>query len=126
MARQHPSTVSEAVSILEFHARNDAGLLSRLRPYQGIRDSDLAELRASLETLVAAAETEDIAMRILDLTYTIIWTARAWGVDDAGMLRRNALIENERHAALASWVNEMEQGFLHLLGRLADKHPTQD
>jgi hypothetical protein len=113
---------SEAKAIIRMHAGAEdgpkmaTGFLGCLRPYTGLAGENFEDV---VEATAAVAEHLRIGPRIDRELVLALWsmceTARAWGVQEGGILPRNHLISPADQRMLATWVGIIEYMALRLL-----------
>ncbi len=82
----------------------ERGFIGCLRPWTGLRDENFVELMTAILSLhysLAGRDTWPIELVAAILGITRM--AHGWGIDDAGMLRRNNLISDADVAKLRHW-----------------------
>jgi hypothetical protein len=106
-------TPDEARTLLAFHAgthlevtdpRWTGGFLGMLRPYGGLREESFHEVIACIVVLADELSADRLDRSIISALWGICHLARAWGVEEGGMLRSNALIKSEDVERLAEWI----------------------
>ena len=92
------------------------GFIGCLRPWSGLRDENYVELMTAIVSLRESLAGHDHwpAELVLGL-WGITRTAYCWGIDDAGMLRRNGLISADDVAKLRFWTRRIESVVQQLL-----------
>jgi len=113
---------SEAKAIIRMHAGAEdgpklaTGFLGCLRPYTGLAGENFEDVVEATAAVAEHLRTGPWVDRELVLAlWSMCETARAWGVQEGGMLPRNHLISPADQRMLATWVGIIEYMALHLL-----------
>ena len=77
-----------------------------LRPYRGLRDDVLADVKASLRAC-APLFSKDRLSRELSTLWAISFFGRFWALEPEGMLRRNNLITDDEQNQLADFFRRL-------------------
>jgi hypothetical protein len=92
------------------------GFIGSLRPYSGLRHGNFHSLFQAL--LVVGDElyrNSDVDRELVHAIWSLTSTARIWGVDPGGMLKRNKLITDADAKLLEEWTQILERTGLSLL-----------
>jgi hypothetical protein len=113
---------SDAKALIRMHAGTEdgpkmaTGFLGCLRPYTGLAAENFEEV---VEATAAVAEHLRagpwVDRELVFALWSMCETARAWGVQEGGMLPRNHLISPADRRTLATWVDIIERMTLRLL-----------
>lgn len=109
--RQPALDYDTAKKILDAHAgtETETGFLSSLRPYSGLREQNFHEVVEAILVVLAHHPSEGPLDRdVVDCLWELSNTARRWGLEPGGMLRRNNLIAPEDLGRLQEWVETVE------------------
>jgi hypothetical protein len=113
---------SEAKAIIRMHAGAEdgpkmaTGFLGCLRPYTGLACENFEDVVEATAAVAEHLRTGPGVDRELVLAlWSICETARAWGVQEGGMLPRNHLISVADQRTLATWIGLIEYMTLRLL-----------
>lgn len=113
---------SEAKAIIRMHAGAEdgpkmaTGFLGCLRPYTGLAGENFEDVVEATAAVAEHLRTGPVVDRELVLAlWSMCETARAWGVQEDGMLPRNHLISPADRRMLATWVGIIEYMTLRLL-----------
>jgi len=119
-------TPTEAKELLLLHGfshpdsatdpRAAAGFLGSLRPYRGrLEPRNFHEVLAALRVLSPTLEEPLLDREVVSALWGIVHLARAWGVHEDGMLRRNRLISDADVATLTEWIETISYATCCLL-----------
>jgi hypothetical protein len=107
----------EAREALGFHCGRDPrvddprwrdGLLSTLRPYQGLRPDIMANVDECIDAVADHLCTApNLDRDVVNSLWGIVHFARAWALHDDGMLKRNGLITADDARTIADWVDAL-------------------
>jgi hypothetical protein len=107
-------TFDEARERLRFHCgshpdiqdpRWEQGFLQSLRPYRGLDETAYHDLTACIDAVSDHLQHSDTLDRdIINSLWGICHFARAWGLTEDGMLRRNNLITPADQEKLDGWI----------------------
>jgi hypothetical protein len=75
-----------------------------LRPYKGLREASFHEVMACVIALAPELSADTVDRSTISELWAICHLARAWGVEEEGMLRRNGLISADDVERLARWI----------------------
>src|SRR5262249_10266673 len=122
--RARRMTPSDAKAALKRHSfqgdlkdpRMEKGFLGSLRPYRGLDEANFHEVMEALRVLAPELQPGATVDRdVVSAASGICHFARAWGVHQDGMLRRNGLITPEDVRRLEGWVDTISYAFATLL-----------
>ena len=91
------------------------GFMGSLRPYHGLREENFHEVMQALRVLAPQLQQPEIDAEIINALWSICHMARAWGVHEDGMLRRNDLIAPADVERLESWIEAISCATMILL-----------
>jgi hypothetical protein len=92
------------------------GFIGCLRPWSGLRDENYHELMSAIVSLHhSLAGRNEWPVELIAGIMGITRMAHCWGIDDAGMLRRNKLISDADVAKLRHWTQRIESVVEQLL-----------
>ncbi len=124
-------TKTEALTLLKHHSytHNDLahpetqrGFLGMLRPFQGqLYEENFQELMLILKVLSPCFKSEQVDKEIMAAYWGICHLARAWGLEPAGMLRRNNLLTGQQIKDLAAWIDCISDALSNLLDGAEDE-----
>ncbi len=99
------------------HPKWESGFIGMLRPFGGeLIEDNYHEVVACIGCLAGELQSEaPVDKRIVSSLWGICHTARAWGVEEDGMLRRNRLISDEQVRTLDEWVDAISYATTTLL-----------
>jgi hypothetical protein len=98
------------------HPKAEGGFLGSLRPYKGhLIEENFVEVMESLRVLGPELARETVDREVVSALWGICHLARAWGIEQEGMLRRNGLISASDVETLASWVDTISYATFCLL-----------
>lgn len=115
-----PMEYHEALNIILMHGigRKDVplpealyehGFIGCLRPWSGLRNQNFIELMTAILSLRhSLAGREAWPVELVAAIIGITRMAHCWGIDDAGMLRRNNLISDSDVIKLRRWTHRIE------------------
>jgi hypothetical protein len=115
-------TPDEARTLLLQHAGHSAsgdgqsGFLGMLRPYHGLRAENFHEVMQCLRVLAPVLRGPSIDRQLVMAVWSLCHLARAWGLDEDGMLRRNRIITDEDAHTLEGWVDVISWTVFWLIG----------
>lgn len=97
-------------------ALHEHGFIGCLRPWSGLRDENYVDLMTAILSLRQSLSGRDTwPIELVAGIMGITRMAHCWGVDDAGMLRRNRLISDNDVARLRFWTHRIESVVEQLL-----------
>ena len=109
-------TCDEAIERILFHARPEPGaFLEMLRPYHGLRDEVLVELKACLRTAALRFVDRTLPRELVSALWAISYFGRLWALEPDGMLRRNCLISDNDLARLRAFLDHFDYAVAILL-----------
>jgi len=116
-----PSECAHACNILTKHILEEDGLLHSLRPFTRVHAEHLAELLSALR-VVQERVRGGYPMLYAPLAdaFCLLERVHWWALDEAGMLRRNRLIDDEQLQLLRTWHVEFSEILAWILGALAE------
>ena len=95
--------------------RWENGFLGMLRPYKGLREEAFHEVMACIVALADELLVERLDRGTIAALWVICHLARVWGVEEDGMLQRNALITATDVERLATWIDCISYATMCLL-----------
>jgi hypothetical protein len=114
-------TIDEAAKRLAFHVQPEAGsFLYMLRPYQGIRDDILSDVKATLRACAPRFSADNLPRELVHGLWAISYFGRAWALEPEGMLRRNGLITDGDQRKLAGFLEHFDYAVAMLLDGAVD------
>jgi HEAT repeats len=113
----------EAKALIRMHAgtadgpKMATGFLGCLRPYTGLVADNFEEVVEATAAVADALQAGPwVDRELVFALWSMCSTARAWGVQEGGMLPRNHLISPADRRTLSTWVDIIECMTLRLLG----------
>lgn len=115
----------QAKILLSFHSQRNESIedprwensfLGSLRPYQGkLIESHFHEVMSCIQTLSSELTNNFIEKEVVSDIIGIIHFARAWGIHEDGMLKRNNLISESDSTKLETWIEIISYTFIMIL-----------
>jgi hypothetical protein len=108
-------TPDEGMNRLMFHTEAEPGsFLHMLRPYQGLRDDILTDVKEALRACTPRFADERLPRAFMSALWAISTLGRAWALDPNCTLRLEQLISDADHAKLAAFMDSFENA-VHML-----------
>jgi hypothetical protein len=117
-------TPDEAIKRIIFHtqAQNEPGaFLDMLRPYRGLRDDVLLDVKACLRAVATRLTEPELPRELVSALWAISYFGRFWALEPDGMLRRNHLISDADLARLATFLGHFDYAVAMLLDGAIDE-----
>ena len=124
-------TEMEAIELLKHHSYNhedikhpktEKGFLGMLRPLDGqLSEDNFHEIMTILKTLKRHFKDDKIDRQIISSFWGICHFAKAWGLDEKGMLRRNNLLNEKQIKQLSVWIECISYAVMGLLDGMDDE-----
>jgi hypothetical protein len=91
------------------------GFLGMLRPYKGLREASFHEVMECIVALADELSADTVDRPTISALWGICHLARAWGLEEEGMLQRNALISARDVERLGEWIDCISYATMLLL-----------
>lgn len=103
----HAFASQESISDPAVDQAMERGFLGSLRPYIGLNPRNFDEVMGALKVLAPEFAKDNLDREIVQSVWSICNIARAWGLEEDGMLRRNNLITEPEMELLAGWIRQI-------------------
>ena len=99
-----------------FHSMAEEGaFLHMLRPYRGLKDEVLADLRAALVACRSTFSRRELPRELVSAVWSIAQLGRLWAIEPKGMIQRNRLMTPADTAKITTFMDRFESTMLRLL-----------
>jgi hypothetical protein len=109
-------TPDDAIKRLIFHAEPEPGaFLDMLRPYSGLRDEVLIDLKTSLRAAAPRFAEQHLPRELVSALWELLYCGWLWALVPGGMLRRNHLISDADRKRLEDFLENFGMAVTMLL-----------
>lgn len=100
-------TPDEACKRIIFHSQPEPGaFLEMLRPYGGLREDILIDLKGALRAAAPVFAKNEVPRELAAALWAISHLGRSWALEPGGMLRSNHLISDADLARLDEFLHQ--------------------
>ena len=109
-------TPEEGANRILFHSNVGTGsFLDMLRPYRGLHDHVLSDLKEALRAFAPRFVDVQLSRDHVSALWAITCLGRLWALEPGGMLRRNRLITDEDLEKLSRFLGHFDYAVMVLL-----------